>query len=528
MDALLYLFFTKIKATIRNIFSNAVSGIITFLGIILFGVTLWAVVFLTDHSLEMGGMINIQSIHVLVTTYIGVIFFFMGFMLFQKRTALMYKNDAYYIFSGPFGRKTILTYINFDNAKGGLLYALFATWYVAMFAAGTEGVTPVFLLFILLHSILMLFAILSLITYFYLLEITDKNARKIKWGIVIVAIIYIVALFAKSFLANPSNINVALSNFVADPLFYFIPLFGFAKYGLIEYVSGNTFGLVLSFVLNLAICLLLSYMISTIHGQFVEQVLEDADWAESVRKQARAGKTRKEMDGKVHEVKNVEMKSGAGAISSKIMLELTKTRSFIRLQEAGLMLFYLGIAYFIGMDFTFYQYYILIILLASASNDYIVTELKKPYIYLIPDKASKKMLHLLTPMAMKMILVVIFGLSCGYLVFRPSLTAFVSAIFSISSYGIMFTAGSIWSLRLMKSGNNAMAEQFVKMGVILLASLPAIVVSVLLVIYMGETLSQDALMAFISVASVVSNILVGALLIVLSSSMLNGAEVMAD
>lgn len=528
MNALLYLFFTKIKAAIRNIFSNAVSGIITFIGIIIFAVTIWSVFFLADHAVQMGGMINVQSIHVLVTTYIAVIFFFMGFMLFQKRTALMYKNDAYYIFSGPFSRKTVLTYINFDNAKGGLLYALFTTWYVAMFAAGVEGVTPLFLLFVLLHSILMLYAILSLITYFYLIEITDKNAKKIKWGIVIVGIIYVATLFVKSFLANPSDISVALSNFVADPLFYFIPLFGFAKYGLIEFVTGNYLGLVLSFALNIGICILLACLIPTVKGQFVEQVLEDAEWADSVRKQAKSGKTRKEMEGKIHEVKNHTMKSGAGAISSKIMLELAKTRSFIRLQEAGLMLFYLGIAYFIGMDFTFYQYYILIILLASASNDYIVTELKKPYIYLIPDKASKKMLHLLTPMAMKMILVVIFGLSCGYIVFRPSLTAFVSAIFSISSYGIMFTAGSIWSLRLMKSGNNPMAEQFVKMGVILLASIPAIVASIALLYFMGETLSQDSLMVFISVASVVSNIVVGALLIVLSSSMLNGAEVMSD
>ena len=77
-------------------------------------------------------------------------------------------------------------------------------------------------------------------------------------------------------------------------------------------------------------------------------------------------------------------------------------------------------------------------------------ELKKPYIYLIPDSAGKKMLYLLQPLAMKMVIIVFFGLTCGFIVFRPSLFSYVSALFSITSYGIMFTAGSIWSIRLMK------------------------------------------------------------------------------
>lgn len=528
MNALVYLYFTKVKATIRNIFSNAVAGIITFIGIIFMLFTFFALYMAQKEMAAMGELLNIQSMHMLVTTYVGVIFFFMGFMLFQKRTALVYPADAYYIFSGPFNRKTVLNYINFDNAKVGLLYALFATWYLSLFATSVSGVTLLFLLFVFLQSVIMLFAILSLITYLYLLEITNPNAKRIKWGIAVGIAVYLLALFAKSFLASPTDISAAVQSFIADPLFYFIPLFGFAKYGLIQYIEGNALGLLLSFGLNIGICVLLSYLIVNINGNFVEQVLEDAQWAENVRKQAKEGKTRGEAEGKIHEVKNVKMGSGAAAISSKNMLELLKTRSFVRVNEAFLMIFYLAIAYFIDMDFVFYQYYILIILLASASSEYIISELKKPYIYLIPDTAGRKMLHLLKPMALKMILVVVFGLTCGFLVFQPSFVMYISAIFTISSYGIMFVAGSIWSLRLMKGGNNVIAEQFVKMGVILLASLPAIALSIVLAIFMGNTVSQELLMSVISVVSVVSNVIVGGLLIYFARSILNGAEIMSE
>lgn len=529
MNAMFYLTITKMKATVRNIFSNAVSGIFTFVGVLLFLFT-FVIFFQAQEEMaaQMGAMVNVQNMHMLVSVYIGVIFFFMGFMLFQKRTALMFKADAYYIFTGPFDRKTILNYIAFDNARGGVLYALFATWYMSLFAAGIEGVTFSFLVLTFVQSVIMLFAILSLITYFYLLEVTNPQAKKIKWGIILVIVVYVLALFAKSFLASPDNLMVAVQNFTADNLFCLIPLFGFAKYGLMEYVQGNILGLIISLVLNLGICAFLIYLIRHIKGQFVEQVVEDAEWAESLRKSAKEGKTKGELNGKIHEVKNFKMGSGAAAISSKIMLELQKSRSFVRPQEAFLMLFYLAIAYFIGMDFTFFQYYILIILLASASNEYIVTELKRPYIYLIPDKAGKKMIHLVTPMALKMLLVVFFGLTCGFVVFRPSFVAYISALFNITSYGIMFTAGSIWSLRLLKSGNNVVAEQLIKMGVILVASIPAIIVSLIIYAIWQETMSMDTLMAVVSVASVISNMAVGMLLIYSARSILNGAEVMSD
>ena len=192
------------------------------------------------------------------------------------------------------------------------------------------------------------------------------------------------------------------------------------------------------------------------------------------------------------------------------------------------MLFYLAIAFMIDMGYTFFQYYILIILLMSANTDFIVQELKHHYIYLIPDKPFKKIMYLIQPMIIKMVIMVLFGLTAGLIVFRPSLIEYLASIFSILSYGIMFIAGSIWSIRLLKSGNNAFAEQMIKMLVMLAASIPAVIASVAVLLIVDPNMPYDTLMSVVSVVSVACNGLVGLLFIYFAKGMLNGANVMAD
>lgn len=528
MEGLSYLFFTKIKAMIRNIFSSPLSGIFTFLGLVVFGLTFFILIIVQEDLSAMGLGINIQSMHMMVTVYIGMIFFFMGIMVLQKHTSLMFKADAFYLLSGPFKQNTILRYINIENIKGTVLYGVFATWYLACLGSTVAGLTPLFLLLIFIQTLVMLYVIISLISYFYLLEITSPSVKKIKIGSFLAVILFVGALFAKSYLASPNDILHAVQVFLADPLFYFIPLFGFAKFGLIGYLEGNILAYIVSLLLNTITAIVLAYLIEHVKGDFSETMFADAQWVDDVRKLAKQGRSRRDYEGKLYEVKDLKMHSGARAIASKLMLELRKTRSFIRVQEAGLMLFYLAIAYFIGMDFTFFQYYILIILMASASNDYIITELKKPYIYLIPDSAGKKMMYLLQPLAMKMILIVFFGITCGFIVFRPSVMNYLSALLSISSYGIMFTAGSIWSIRLMKSGNNGMAEHFIKMLIIMVACIPAIVATITVVVYFWGSVNNELLMGIISAVSVVCNMLTGLVLIFAARNILNGAEVMSE
>ncbi|MBR3840060.1 MAG: putative ABC exporter domain-containing protein [Erysipelotrichales bacterium] len=525
MQALTYLFFTKMKGTVRNIFSNAVSGIITFISII-FVLFLTFMIFTMKE--ELGETVSVTDVHALIMMYLGAMFFFSAILFLQKRTALVYKADANYIFSGPFSRKTVLNYLLVDSVKGSILYALFAVFYLCMMAGYLPAVTPGFVGIAFIVSTVLLFVMLGGLTYLYLLEITNPNAKKIKIGVIVVIAVLVIGLFAKNFLECPNDIQLAVANFLEDPLFYFVPLFGYTKLCLVGFVEKNVMMFVGGLALDIFIAVVLWLLIVNVRGDFYEKVMEDAEWADEIRKQAQLGKTKEDMNKKIKEVKNVEFRSGAAAIASKNILELRKTKNWLRKQEAFLMLFYLAIAFMIDMGYTFFQYYILIILLMSANTDFIVQELKHHYIYLIPDKPFKKIMYLIQPMMIKMVIMVLFGLTAGLIVFRPSIIEYLASIANILSYGIMFIAGSIWSIRLLKSGNNAFAEQMIKMLVMLAACIPAVVASVAVILLVDPNMSYDTLMSIVSVVSVICNGLVGLLFIIFAKGMLNGANVMAD
>ena len=166
MQALTYLFFTRIKGTVRNIFSNAVSGVITFLSI-LFVVFLTFMIFMMKD--EIGGTVSVTDIHALIMMYLGAMFFFSSILFLQKRTALVYKVDATYIFSGPFSRKTILNYLLVENVKGSILYALFVVFYLCMMAGYLPAVTVGFVGITFVVSIILLFVMLGGLIYLYLI-----------------------------------------------------------------------------------------------------------------------------------------------------------------------------------------------------------------------------------------------------------------------------------------------------------------------------------------------------------------------
>ena len=524
MNALIYLFFTKIKAAIRNVFSRPASAILTFLGLV-FVVGLTVLIFIEKDAIETP--VVASDVYGVIMFFLAGIFAFGSVFFLQKRMALVYSNDANYIFAGPFSRKQILTYLCFDNAKAGLLYAAFVVFYICMMAGYLPGVTPILVVLMFFHSLLCFFIILSILTYLYLLSITNKHAKVIKIGLVVGVLVITLALFAKSFIVSGFDIHEGVSLFLADDLFYFLPVFGFTKWSLVGYLNGNMLSCIGGFVLNIVIGLLLWYFVVNIKGNFYEQVMDDALWADEVKKNAKQGKTKSQIDGKVHDVKDVNFKEGAGAIYSRNMLELKKTRSFFDKRQAFLMLFYLAIAYFIGMGFTFFKYYIFIILISAANADYMMTDLKKHYIYLIPDSPLKKIMALIRPIILKMIIVVIFGLTAGFILFRPSITEYLLSIVEVLGYGTLFIAASVWTIRILKSGTNPVAEQFIKLFIVLLAAIPAVAIT-LVIIFVAYHGDVNAAQSVATVVSVATNLIMGFIFIFFAKNMLKGSNVMSD
>ena len=55
-------------------------------------------------------------------------------VMLNKRKALVYDTDAYYLFAGPYTRKQVNGYILFQSLRQGVLYGLLGCYMIAMFS----------------------------------------------------------------------------------------------------------------------------------------------------------------------------------------------------------------------------------------------------------------------------------------------------------------------------------------------------------------------------------------------------------
>ena len=108
MNALSYLFFVKLKAQLRRLFSKPTSAIVTLLVVGFFGFSIYSAV---QNREMMSAMMNVQSVQGWMMLFCGYVLFLMTIMILQKRSAIVTRDDAQFIFAGPFTRKQTLAYL---------------------------------------------------------------------------------------------------------------------------------------------------------------------------------------------------------------------------------------------------------------------------------------------------------------------------------------------------------------------------------------------------------------------------------
>ena len=86
-------------------------------------------------------MMNVQSVQSWMMIFCGYVLFLMTIMILQKRTAIVTRDDAQFIFAGPFTRKQTLAYLLIDTVYGGLIYALIAVAYILLMMSSTVVLT---------------------------------------------------------------------------------------------------------------------------------------------------------------------------------------------------------------------------------------------------------------------------------------------------------------------------------------------------------------------------------------------------
>lgn len=443
-------------------------------------------------------------------------------MIFQKRSALLAEDDAVFFCSGPFSKKTILSYILITNILNSLFSTLFLLFYVVIFSGALSIPTPV-ILALSLGSIVAIYAITVITDYFYLLEIASEKFRKIKRVLYAIILFIIVAIAGYYFIQADFQIQSTIDSMLDGQLFNFIPIFGWLRAGVLAIFSGDVTSAFINFGLLIGLSVIITILFISFKGDFYEKMLLDASWYSNLRRDAKAGKTTGNQ--KIRSVDKADFRPGAGAIYSRILLQLKKTNSWITIRDVALVLLYLAIAFFGQLGFQFYQFYILIIVFTMITSDFIVKELKIPYIYLIPDKPFKKLWNLILPTLVKAILLITVAITLGWFAFQVSILDYVTSLIMVIGYTFTLIASSIWCVKLLKSGTNAVAEQLIRLGIALLGIVPAIVISVILILMMPN---DPNVLTYISLISFVTNLLVSVLLIYLARSLLNGRDIMAD
>ncbi len=532
MKYLYVLPFIKLKGKIRNIYRKPVSAIITTLALLL--MIGGAVAIFTNASIE-SMIANMASLELIILGYIGFMLFMMGVFVFQKRTALLEKQDATYVLCGPYSKKDVMTYIVFQSVLSSIMIQLFFLVYFC-FIVGVMGVTIDFLLMFLVVGIVVMLFIVLMANYLYLLEIRNEKVKTIKKVVYAIMIVIIIGLILFINTNGSSNIQNNFMLFVSDPLLHYIPVLGWAKGSIMAYLQSDYILAVIYFILNLGLCFFIGNQLVNFKDLNYDRIMEDAEYVSNLKESMKSGSNDAVIlaNKKIKAVKDVKFGSGAKALYDKGFLILRKTNSFIRIHEVFSMLLYLAIAYIGNFGLLFYQYYILIIVMSLVSSDGLMKELKSPYIYLIPEKPGKKLFYSMLPLILRTLILVTIALIPAVFLFGATIIEGITTILSTYSYVVLFTAAVIWSIKVLKSATNAVATALLRMLIILVSIIPSLLLSFIpffimdhSIIFNGAALSNSYLI-YISFATILSNVLIGVLFIYMSKSLLSGNNMMSD
>ena len=106
------------------------------------------------------------------------------------------------------------------------------------------------------------------------------------------------------------------------------------------------------------------------------------------------------------------------------------------------------------------------------------------------------------------------------IVFGPTPEEFIASIIEMFGYGLVFITANILSTRLLKSNDNTVANQFIKMAVIIVALLPSVAIGILFTFLLTSI--------WYSYISSITSIIVACILLYFSKGIVAGTELNAD
>lgn len=519
MKSLFYLSMTKWKGTIRNQFRSISSAILTIFMVLLYG-GLFVAVFLIPSD-AMSEVMNMQFNTALLMG-LGVLALLCVTVLMNKRKALVYDTDAFYLFAGPYTRKQINGFILVQTWFQSAIYGLICSYVTAMMSFGSGFTVSMMLFSFVIYWLIMAF-FLTLTDYIYLWSLVKKKHEIWNYVVVLLVVFSAAAVFFLSVQRTGYDLKNGYMDFALSREFYMVPFFGWGKWAINAFSQGNYVSMLWGILLLVDCNLVLGILFLHFQKDIVEQAVEDAKSVSDYMRKVRANKGNSIMDTK--KVKGIkgEFPEGAKAIFYKNMLMMRKTGNFLRKQDIFVIVLYFVISYVCMPGHRFYMFcYMMMIWMFGLMNDAeLLGDLKNYQIYLIPEKPLKKLFYAVIPAYLKIGIILGTAIIFSGVLNRMPVLDIVQYALMLLGYAMIFLAGTVLSVRLLKSRTNVMMENLLRMLIILVCAIPSSVLGVLCYFIFRDL---NMIVMVTSIFTLVLNFGVSILIMVACQGMMNGKQ----
>ena len=229
-------------------------------------------------------------------------------------------------------------------------------------------------------------------------------------------------------------------------------------------------------------------------------------------------------DRKIHEVK-ASFRSGAMAIFSKNVLLLRKSNDYIRWTDVMTIGIYLVITLIMDMGFGFFMYMMMFWLFTIVQNSDFMKDMNNYQIYLIPDHPLKKLLCVLLPTFLKMLLPMSAAILVAALLYQIDIASVLQYFIMLLGYATLFLSASVLSVRILKSRNNAIMENMLRMLIMVAAAAPGIGLTIFFLSRGEFTLELLQQLTMISLAM---NFVISVIIVLVCAPMMNGREIKSE
>ncbi len=443
-----------------------------------------------------------------------------GIILLNENKALVFQNDARFVLSGPFSRRQVLAYILLNDLTQNLILVLmFSGYALFFFRSGSGTIHNFFILFITMFAYLLWMVMFS--SYDYVLEKSTTKYRKYKKIVIFGLLIGFVVLVGYLMIKENLQVLELTQLFFYQPLYYY-PFFGWLIATFYFGASSHMLAFFLMLLIPLGFALLGGILFFNNKVDFYEAALFDSERIQVILDQQKAGQvpTKKHLKVKVG-----NLYGGAWALWSSFYLQMRKANQFLRIQDFLLFGMYTAISYFIG-DIDNYRLMLSLAIFLTINNDSLIFELKRPFVYLIPESAYKKMLILSLPLLYRMVLLTSLGGLLSIFLFKLSILEAIGMVLSLWGIALLLISGSMFSLRLLRGNRNPFIEQIIRMLVIVVAFIPVIIIMVLVTLFVID-IENPAWMNVLNLIMIIVNGGIYFLLVYASSKILKGNDMFA-